>query len=91
MSFISNSMKKRNFLDTFFQDADDDVIEALTELDLVFNELTQESQDRVFNNFKQTLISNFNFTMEQLDELWIIANTCDGCGLKFKCNCSLRC
>jgi len=78
---------KRSLLDSFLHDTDDDLIEVLEELDSVFNDLPDDSKDRVFKNLKQTLVSNFNFTLEELDDLWVIANTCDRCGLKFKCSC----
>ncbi len=72
-------------------DEDEKLKEACYFMDDVFNkQLNKKSKERVLEIIKQQFSSMLCISNDELNELWIKANTCGTCQAVFHCKCLIK-
>ena len=69
-------------------DESEEMLEACNFMDELFNKLNKKSKERVLEAIKQRLSSLLCLSNDDLNTLWIKANTCPKCQAVFSCKCS---
>ena len=72
-------------------DEDEQFKEACFYMDDVFNKhLNKKSKERVLEIIKQQFSSMLCLSNDELNDLWIKANTCSNCQAVFHCKCLMK-